>query len=97
MCKGPVAFWATQPQFTCHHCRWRLNSNVRRVVVEGVLIGLAVELLLLLLLWFGLDSFNDALGLLLGAGAYIAYAAGWAAVKLRTVLAPRHPPVSSNP
>lgn len=97
MCKGPVAYWAMAPQFACHHCRWQLSSNQHRAVLEGVAVGVAVELLLLLPLWWWAGSFNEALGVLLGMGAFVAYAAGWAVIWRRMVLMPRQPPVSSIP
>ena len=96
VCKGAVAYWATAPRFTCHHCGWQLSSNRNRAVLEGVAAGLAIEALVGALLWAWAGSLNSAVGLLLGFGGYAAYAAGWSVIRHRTVFTPQHPPVTTT-
>jgi drug/metabolite transporter (DMT)-like permease len=64
-------------------------------VLEGVAAGLGFEALVGTLMWAWAGSVNTAVGLLLGLGGCAAYAAGWAVIKHRMVLTPRHPPVPS--
>ena len=92
VCKGPIAYWTMAPQFVCHHCRWQLSSNRNRVVLEGVAAGLVAEMLVALLLWASVGRFDAAAGLWLSAGGVVAYTVGWAVIRYRTLLTPRHPP-----
>jgi hypothetical protein len=99
VCKGPIALWAVQPTFTCHHCRWALRSNVRVALHNAFVVGAVVEVALLVALWQWLGSSVDAVAVWLAASGVAGFAAGWVVVRRFTVLIPLRPPATngSNP
>ena len=95
MCKGPIALWAAQPEFTCHHCHWALSSNRGVAVARAAAAAAVAELVLFAGLWLGLGGPSDALGVWLTASCVLGYAVGWFALKRFAVLIPRRPPPQS--
>lgn len=92
MCQGRVASWAVQPEFTCHHCKWALSSNLGVALRRAVGVGVAVEVLLLSALYWLLHSAGQALNLWLAASCVFGFFAGWLAFRFSLTLRPLRPP-----
>jgi hypothetical protein len=99
VCRGPIALWAVQPEFTCHHCHWALSSNIRaaRFKAAAVAVGAEAVLLLALLVW--LPRARTGFVAWLSVVGVLGLAAGWFALKSLLSLQPMHPqaPASPNP
>jgi len=96
MCRGRVASWAVQSEFTCHHCRWALSSNLGVALRRAVGVGVAVELLLLFALYWLLHSAGQALNVWLAASCVFGFFAGWLAFRFFLTLPPLRPPQASG-
>ena len=97
VCRGPVAFWAVQPAFTCHHCHWALSSNVRTARVKAVGVAVVAELALLSILLAWLPRPGNGLAVWLSLGGLLGFAAGWVALKVLLSLRPMHPQSLASP
>jgi hypothetical protein len=93
VCRGPLAFWVLQPQFTCHHCHWALSSNVRVARVRAVVVAVVFELLLLAALLAALPRGISSAAVWSAAGGVLGFCGGWVALKLSVSLLPLRPPM----
>ena len=92
VCRGRVASWAVQSEFTCHHCKWALSSNLGVALRRAVGVGVAVEVLLLFALYWLLHSAGQALNLWLAASCVFGFFSGWLAFRSTLTLRPLRPP-----
>jgi hypothetical protein len=95
VCKGKIAFWVIRPRFTCHHCGWVLSSNVHAAISKSTIVGVGVEVVLLIGLWFWLGGFSSATLVWGAASGFLGFFAGWFALKQFLTLAPQARPVTS--
>lgn len=99
VCRGPIALWAIQPTFTCHHCHWALSSNIRAARVKAVATAFVAEVLLLLALLVFLPLPTTGLVAWLSVVGLLGLAVGWFTLTVSLSLRPMHPqaPASPNP